>query len=328
MPQQADGYQESESPMYTAELSTGQAVVASSGAPPPPLGVPLSESYPALLHDARNLVSAIDLYCDLLEQPGVLNTPFQHYAGELRLVGETSRRLLEKLSLGASQTRLQQTTGSNPARPANPQPVPISQPNPASPSRNRRRQVFQTGEAVACLAEEVQANHNLISALVGPAIQVSLSISGGRCPVPMTSEDLTRVLVNLARNAADAMPAGGRIHIQVEESGDRISISFADNGPGIPEADIEKIFSPGYSTRTGSDSKPGPGPASKISAISSRGLGLSIVRSIISAAGGAVHAVRLIGDPNPEVILSEDGLTCSGSLIRIEFPRGELSATR
>ena len=50
-----------------------------------------------LAHDARNMVTALGLYCDLLEEPGALATPYLHYGSELRLVASASRRLVEKL---------------------------------------------------------------------------------------------------------------------------------------------------------------------------------------------------------------------------------------
>ncbi len=56
-----------------------------------------SESLGEVAHDARNMVTALELYCDLLEEPGVLNPAFNHYAHELRLVAAASRRLVEKL---------------------------------------------------------------------------------------------------------------------------------------------------------------------------------------------------------------------------------------
>ena len=59
----------------------------------------LAENLAALIHDARNMVAAMDLYCDLLKEPGVLSAPFSHYAGELRLVSGASRRLLDKLAV-------------------------------------------------------------------------------------------------------------------------------------------------------------------------------------------------------------------------------------
>src|SRR6202000_2534294 len=56
------------------------------------------ENSAGLIHDARNMVTAIELYCDLLEEPGVLADPFRHYAGELRTVSAASRRLLDRLA--------------------------------------------------------------------------------------------------------------------------------------------------------------------------------------------------------------------------------------
>ena len=55
------------------------------------------EEVAEIAHDACNMVTALDLYCDLLQQPGVLAAPFAHYGGELRLVAAASRRLVEKL---------------------------------------------------------------------------------------------------------------------------------------------------------------------------------------------------------------------------------------
>ena len=57
-----------------------------------------SETVAEIAHDARNMVTALELYCDLLQQPGVLAEPFVHYGGELRLVSAASRRLVEKLT--------------------------------------------------------------------------------------------------------------------------------------------------------------------------------------------------------------------------------------
>src|ERR1700734_3478234 len=55
------------------------------------------ETLAEVAHDARNMVTALGLYCDLLEEPGVLAVPFAHYGSELRLVAGASRRLVEKL---------------------------------------------------------------------------------------------------------------------------------------------------------------------------------------------------------------------------------------
>src|SRR5580692_1814837 len=62
------------------------------------------ESISEIAHDARNMVTALGLYCDLLEEPCVLAVPFAHYGSELRLVAGASRRLVEKLVALDSQT--------------------------------------------------------------------------------------------------------------------------------------------------------------------------------------------------------------------------------
>ncbi len=64
---------------------------------------------------------------------------------------------------------------------------------------------------ISNLAAELLANRNLLSALAGPAIALTVDTDGGAQPVRLTGEDLTRVLVNLVKNAAEAMP-GGRAH--------------------------------------------------------------------------------------------------------------------
>ena len=56
------------------------------------------ETMAEVAHDARNMVTALSLYCDLLEEPGVLASPFAHYGSELRMVAAASRRLVDKLS--------------------------------------------------------------------------------------------------------------------------------------------------------------------------------------------------------------------------------------
>ncbi len=118
-----------------------------------------------------------------------------------------------------------------------------------------------------------------------------MDAEGGAQPVRLTGEDLTRILVNLVKNAAEAMPAGGRSSSACASSrpeagaAEWLALTVEDNGPGIPRKALEKIFDSGYTTRTRPMGCSG-WPAAH------RGLGLSITRSIVEAAGGRIHAAN------------------------------------
>ncbi|MGB7263972.1 MAG: ATP-binding protein, partial [Terracidiphilus sp.] len=227
-----------------------------------------SESVAEIAHDARNMVTALGLYCDLLEEPGVLAVPFTHYGRELRLLAAASRRLVEKLvaldarvdTAASGEIFPRHDSGRWPVLTATAKGQPGSNGVGRNSSlemnsdRNRRCDLLPA-LPVANLAAELLANRSLLSALAGPAVALTVETQGGARPVRLTSEDLTRVLVNLVKNAAEAMSGGGRIHISLCErpaaagTAACLALAIEDNGPGIPEAALEKIFTPGYTTR-------------------------------------------------------------------------------
>jgi signal transduction histidine kinase len=94
-------------------------------------------------------------------------------------------------------------------------------------------------------------------------------------------ELLKQVFLNLILNAIQAMPNGGNLHIVIkvcdkrraEEDIDdsKVEIKFIDNGIGIPDKYIKKIFDPFFSTREGGT-----------------GLGLVIVHNIVDIHGGSI----------------------------------------
>jgi two-component system nitrogen regulation sensor histidine kinase NtrY len=91
--------------------------------------------------------------------------------------------------------------------------------------------------------------------------------------VRLDSEQIRRVIINLVDNALEAMERRGRIVLetQCDAPNHLVRLVVADDGPGIPPAEREKLFLPYYSTkRRGS------------------GLGLAIVRRIIAEHGGTI----------------------------------------
>jgi signal transduction histidine kinase len=114
-------------------------------------------------------------------------------------------------------------------------------------------------------------------------IRIERRFEDGIPPVRVDVEQIRRVVINLVDNAVEALggtqaaarPGGDPPTIVVETLRDAVNgvarIIVADNGPGIPPADRDKLFMPYYSTkRRGS------------------GLGLAIVRRIIAEHGGAI----------------------------------------
>lgn len=87
-----------------------------------------------------------------------------------------------------------------------------------------------------------------------------------------------QIVVNILENAAKYSESGMRIAISLEKGKDQVLLKIADQGPGIPKADREKIFDMFYRVRDG-DTK-----------IAGTGLGLAICRGLVEAHGGTIHA--------------------------------------
>jgi signal transduction histidine kinase len=243
------------------------------------------ENLAEVVHDARNMVTALGLYCDLLEEPGVLNASYLHYAGELRLVATASRRLVEKMMALSARP-----AGSNPCGASG-----LCAANPGATGQQRIRQKDPLpGAPIDDLVSELLASRNLLAALAGPAIVLTVDADGSALPVRMTSEDLTRILVNLVKNAVEAMPDGGRIMLGLHEfhteaeAAPWLVLTVEDTGPGIPPKALDKIFVSGYTTGA---IRPG-GSSWSSWPVSHHGLGLSITRSIVESAGGRIRTVN------------------------------------
>ncbi len=100
-----------------------------------------------------------------------------------------------------------------------------------------------------------------------------------RRPVSHDREALGRVVLNLLVNAYKYTGERKRIRVTVHDRDDRVEIGVEDNGIGIPEEDLERVFSPFY--RVDSRTRGGASGA---------GLGLAIVRQVVRLHGGEVRA--------------------------------------
>lgn len=81
-------------------------------------------------------------------------------------------------------------------------------------------------------------------------VRLETAIDSSSCLVAGPAKALERLLDNLILNAIAHSPQGGTIHAHLAAQGDRAVLSVEDQGPGIPEADLEKIFAP-FTRRSG-----------------------------------------------------------------------------
>lgn len=248
------------------------------GIPPAPGTLRVgADDLAGIAHDACNMLTALGLYCELLDEPGVLRPDHRHYVDELRMVAASGRKLVEKLTVLRAQEF-----------------------NAASNSKLANFSTVYPVDAIQDLENELDANRNLLAALAGPAVSLEILSDDCHLPVSLGAEDLTRILVNLVKNACEAMPGGGRIELALEvviSASDvsskvlpkNVRLTVTDSGVGIPKDDLAVIFESGYTTkvelREGGESWLNP----------HRGLGLAIVRSLVEDAGGTVKAESILG---------------------------------
>jgi two-component system sensor histidine kinase HydH len=123
------------------------------------------------------------------------------------------------------------------------------------------------------VAEEV---HRTVTFLRAPLdqrrIELHLTLSDEPVWVRMEPPRLRQVLFNLLNNALEALPEGGVIDVGVRPVRGMVEITVADDGPGIPVQDRERVFVPFYSTKA-----------------SGTGLGLALARKFVEEAGGTIR---------------------------------------
>jgi two-component system, cell cycle sensor histidine kinase and response regulator CckA len=152
-----------------------------------------------------------------------------------------------------------------------------------------RPQVLGLGDALSDLTM-------LLRRLIGEKVKLDLMHGRDLWPVKVDVSQFEQVIVNLAVNARDAMPDGGKLtvktaNVTADESArlsykgmptaDYVRIDISDTGTGIPPDIVDKIFEPFFSTK-----EVGKGT----------GLGLSTVYGIVKQTGGFVYVDSVPGE--------------------------------
>jgi PAS domain S-box-containing protein len=146
---------------------------------------------------------------------------------------------------------------------------------------------------------------------LGEQVEIEAILDPDAWPALVDPTQLTTVLLNLAVNARDAMPAGGKLtfetgNVKLDDqfldahadvaAGDYVMVAVSDTGTGIPKAIRDRIFDPFFSTK-----ELGKGT----------GLGLSMVYGFVKQSGGHIE------------VYSEEG---HGTTIKVYLPRANAPA--
>ena len=92
-------------------------------------------------------------------------------------------------------------------------------------------------------------------------------------------ERIKRVFMNIIQNAVAAMPKGGKLVVGISRSGDSVEISFKDSGEGITEENMQKLFTPLFTTKA-----------------KGLGLGLAICKQIVEGHHGDIVVKSKVGE--------------------------------
>lgn len=116
-------------------------------------------------------------------------------------------------------------------------------------------------EAVALLGSEADVR--------GIGLELTLPARSGA--LSGDPQSLLQLLIQLLRNAMDAVGQGGRVHLMLAPDGEGVELVVHDNGPGVPEGNREQIFDLFFTTKPGR-----------------LGMGLPLCRRIVRAHGGEI----------------------------------------
>jgi DNA-binding response OmpR family regulator len=126
--------------------------------------------------------------------------------------------------------------------------------------------------------------------LLRPEVALSVTLPDAEARVGLDTAQLQQLLVNLVLNAGQAIASSGTVRVALGVRMPTVVLSVSDDGVGIPEPVLQRIFEPYFSTKAASEGT---------------GLGLSVVYGMVVAAGGKVR------------VESQEGV---GTRVELELP--------
>jgi len=93
------------------------------------------------------------------------------------------------------------------------------------------------------------AEDSISSVVIPKNISTSVVCNAQNCTAELDYEQMMQVLTNLNKNAVEAMPNGGSLTVEVDDSNDEIIFKVIDTGTGISEENMDKLFTPFFTTK-------------------------------------------------------------------------------
>jgi len=116
--------------------------------------------------------------------------------------------------------------------------------------------------------------HSIESVIIPENVTVEINSRLNDNKVMIDPDQMMQVLTNLEKNAVEAMPDGGKLKIELSGNDEEVKIDVSDTGIGISAENMDKIFTPFFTTK-----KPGKGT----------GLGLPLIYGIVKMHKGNIH---------------------------------------
>jgi signal transduction histidine kinase len=152
-----------------------------------------------------------------------------------------------------------------------------------------RKEVVQP--EIVELDAEVADVTAMLERLLGSGVQLLVELGCAKATVLIGPGHIQQIVMNLAINARDAMPSGGRLSITTRAQGSKVTLLVSDTGEGMTETVKSHLFEPFFTTK-----EPGKGT----------GLGLSTVFGIVHQANGTISVESREGE---------------GTVFEVRFPR-------